>query len=428
MNEHWITDLRAEPVDTSPRPGFKDELRATLIAEHNGPTTPTQRATPGHRRSWLLAAAAACVALLIGGLVLLSGDDQTLTPSTVPERTTATTQGTDGEPSASTVPDDSAPITTAVADLVVTDTQAISLDEWIDPAARPPLDANMVAIDRQTLPAAWTVSDEDGRLLVYPNDMGGYMYTAAVTTDDQTVFDVTFSRDPFNSDACFLPTAGFPGTVGDLTGTTVGEAVCGQTDEGNNLAVVPADSSNIGSRRSALDVANAVSFVPADDVPHPDLTVAAGDEEPDNVDFAGTLTGARWSVTVEPAGTRRTNLYVAGNMLGGSELSQEGLNVGQPVPAIESNLTGVPGYGAVVYGHVDGDAVAVLVTLDDGRTVRLPAFPTDGRSAFAVPIPDSVNVATLTFVSADGSVLTIGDVPDIPVGYGGGYLSVIPPR
>ena len=432
MNEQWINDLRAEPIDTSPRPGFQDELRATLIAEHNGVTAPPPPATSRHRRAWLLGAAAACVALLIGGLVVFTGNDQTLTPSTVPEPTTATTPdttpSTDGEPATSTVPDDPAPVTTAVADLTVTDTQTISLDEWIDPAAIPPLDADIVAIDRQTLPAGWTVSNEDGKLLVSPNDMGAYMYTAAVTTDDQKAFDVTFSRDPNNSDACFLPTSRFPGTIGDLTGATPGEAVCGQTDDGNNLAVVPADISNTGSQWSALDVANAMSFVPADDVPDPDLTAAADDVEPEVVDFAGTLTGAQWSVTVEPSGTRRTNLYVAGNMLSGMDLSQEGLNVGQPIPAIESSLTGVPGYGAVVYGHVAGDAVEVIVTLDDGRTASLPASPIDGRSAFAVPIPDSINLATLTFVAADGSVLTVGDVPDIPVGYGGGYLSVIPPR
>lgn len=46
----------------------------------------------------------------------------------------------------------------------------------------------------------------------------------------------------------------------------------------------------------------------------------------------------------------------------------------------------------------------------------------------ADPIPDSINVATLTFVAVDGSVLTVGDVPDIPVGCGGGYLSIVPPR
>ena len=89
MNEQWINDLRAEPIDTSPRPGFKDELRATLIAEHNGVTTPAQPAASGHRRAWVLGAAAACVALLIGGLVVFTGYDQTLTPSTVPDPTPA---------------------------------------------------------------------------------------------------------------------------------------------------------------------------------------------------------------------------------------------------------------------------------------------------------------------------------------------------
>ena len=232
------------------------------------------------------------------------------------------------------------------------------------------------------------MSDEDGRLLVYPNDMGGYMYTAAVTTDDRTVFDVTFSRDPFTTDACFLPTAGFPGTVGDLTGATVGEpAPAGQTNEGNNLAVVPADSSNTASQWSALDLANVCrSFQPTTcrTLTSPSSPAT---RNPTMSTSPEMLTGARWSVTVEPAGTRRTTLYVAGNDEGGMELSQEGLNVGQPIPAIESSLTGVPGYGAVVYGHVDGDAVAVIVTLDDGRTARLPASPTDGRRRVRRPHP-----------------------------------------
>ena len=194
-----------------------------------------------------------------------------------------------------------------------------------------------------------------------------------------------------------------------------------------NLAVVPADGSNTAPRASALDVANALSFVEADDVPHRDLTVAMGDEEPGDVDFAGTLTGARWAVTFVPSGTRRMDLYVAGDFSSGIEGSQEALN-GGPLPIFDSNLTAVPGYGAVVYGHVDGDDVAVIVTLDDGRTARLPTSPVDGRSAFAVPIPDSVDVATLTFLAADGTVLAIADVPDILLGYGGGFLGLIPRR
>jgi hypothetical protein len=109
------------------------------------------------------------------------------------------------------------------------------------------------------------------------------------------------------------------------------------------------------------------------------------------------------------------------------ELSQEGLNVGQAIPSIESSLTAVPGYGAVAYGHVAGEAVAVIATLDDERTASLPTAPVEGRSAFAVPIPDTVAVATLTFLAADGSPLLVVDVPNIPRGYGGGFLGLVPP-
>ena len=41
---------------------------------------------------------------------------------------------------------------------------------------------------------------------------------------------------------------------------------------------------------------------------------------------------------------------------------------------------------------------------------------------------DSVDVATLGFIAADGSVLGVANVPDIPLGYGGGFLNLIPRR
>ena len=430
MNEQWIDELRSEPIDTDPRPGFKNDLRATLVAERNEGTTPTRSAAPGRRRAMLLGAAAACVASLIGGLVVFSGADPAFTPSTVPASTSAPTPtavpSTDTEPTNSTVPDDSLPVTTAVPDVIVTDPRAISLDQWIDPNSMPPLAADIVAIDRQTLPAGWTVSDEDGRLFLYPSDTNGYSYTAVVTTDDQGVFDVTFSRDPINSDPCFLLLARFPGTVGDLSGTTIGDAVCGTTDVGDDLAVVPTRDTNAESQQSALDVANALSFVEADDVPHPDLTVAAGDDEPAEVDLAGTLSGARWAVAVA-SGTERLDLYIAGDPLSGIGGRSASSNGGQ-LPIFDSVLSGVPGYGAVAWGYVDGEDVEMIVTLDDERMAMLPTSQLDGQSSFAVPIPAGVDVATLTFIAADGSVLAVADVPDIPLGYGGGFLNLIPRR
>ena len=431
MNDKWVEDLRAEPVDTTPRPGFKDELRATLIAERNGTTAPPLF-PKSSRRVWLLGAAAACVALLIGGLLLFNGDDEALTPATIPEPTTVATTAvvppTTAETPATIAPESTTPVTAADPDLVVSEPQAISLDQWIEPATTFSVSGDVVAIDRQSLPDDWSVSDEDGRLLVYPNDMSGYMYTATVTTGDQSVFDVTFSRDPFKSDACFLPTAGFPGTVGDLSGATVGDAVCGQTADGNNLAVVPKPSTT-DFQASALDVANTLTFVTADDVPHPDLTAIVGDEEPADVAFAGTLSGARWAMTVEPTNNWKLFTYIAGNSTGGMEGISQSIGEGEvQLSGMDSVVEGVPGYGALAYGHVQGDAVAVVVTTDDGRTARLPMLPGDGRSAFVVPIPDSVRVATLAFVIADGSVLAVVDVPEIPRGYGGGSLSIIPPR
>lgn len=432
MNDEWIDELRLGPVDTDPRAGFKDELRARVLAERNGTTAPVPSAAGGSRRWWLLGAAAACVALLIGGLFLLAGDDQALTPSTVPKPTPTTVPGavpsSTIEPSSTLATEPSVPVTTAVADLVVSDPGGISLDGWIDPTSRPPLDAAIVEIDRQALPSGWAVSDEAGTLLVFPNGMVGYSLTAVVTAGDAT-FDVTVTRDSFQDpDPCFLPLARYSGTVGDLTGATVGDAVCGKTDDGTALAVVPSTGTNPGAQPSALDIANALSLVQADDIPHPDLTAAVGNDEPADVDFAGTLSGARWAVTVEPSGNWKIWNYVAGSSLGGMEGIGQSLTPTPQQSIMDSSLQGVPGYGAIAYGHVQGDAAAVIVTTNDQRTARLPMLAGDGRSAFAVPIPDTVDVDTLTFVREDGTVIAIVDVPDIPVGYGGGSLSLIPRR
>jgi len=166
--------------------------------------------------------------------------------------------------------------------------------------------------------------------------------------------------------------------------------------------------------------------VGADDVPHPDLTVTAGNDEPAQVDLAGTLSGARWAVTGARSSTRRIDIYVAGTFVGGRDVFAPSSL--QTLPVVDGSIQGVPGYGAVVEGDVEGQGVSVIVTSDDGRTARLPTSPFYERSNFAVAIPAGIDVATLTFIAADGSVLAVADVPDIPLGYGGGFLNLIPRR
>lgn len=131
-------------------------------------------------------------------------------------------------------------------------------------------------------------------------------------------------------------------------------------------------------------------------------------------------------MTAASSSTRRIDLDVAGTFVSGTDVVIGGPGLARVI--VGSGLTGVPGYGAVVSGRVEGEAVTVVVTLADGRTARLPTSPFAGGSAFAVPIPDTVDVATLTFVADDGSVLAVADVPNIPVAYGGGPLDLITRR
>ena len=427
MTDEWIEDLRAETIDTNPRPGFKDELLGAMVAEWRSGAAPSQPA--GRRRQWwAIGAAAACVALLVGGLVAFSQNDQTITPSTVPEATAVTTPSTITEVPTTTPTAVTVPVETVVTDVVVSDPLNISLDDWIDPTVTPSADAEIVVIDQGTLTDTLVVSDEAGALYAQPpGDTLGYSYTALVTTDDQAEFDITLDRDMLG-DPCGLLEFQNPGTVGDLTGATLGESVCGPTDDGSTLSVAPAAGSGSTSSWSALEIAQALTFVTANEVPHPDLTATTGDDEPDNVDFAGTLSGLRWAITAGATGTRPMFSYVGGNQLAGFELSQAGLSAGQQTPIIDSTIDGVPGYGALAYGHVEGDAVAVLVTSDGQQTARLPMIPSDGRSAFAVPIADTVDIATLTFIADDGSTIAIADVPDIPAGLGGGGVIRLAPR
>lgn len=131
-----------------------------MLAERNGPTTSVASSEAGgSRRWWLLGAAAACVALLVGGLVLLAGDDQSLSPSTVPEPTLttlpATVPSSTIEPSSTLATETSVPATTVVADLVVSDPSAISLDD--------PVRDHVVRSDQSPKAARCTPGTQDPR-------------------------------------------------------------------------------------------------------------------------------------------------------------------------------------------------------------------------------------------------------------------------
>jgi len=186
MNEQWIDRLRAEPVDIDPRPGFKAELRARIVAERDGSTTTSSPVANLHRRWWLLAAAGGCVALLIGGLVVFGSDDRALTPSTVPEQTPATTPvtvpSTTAETASTTVPKDSgAPptIESTTDDLRFPNPLAVDVVAVLDPAPLEPVNANAATGD--TFPDIDWAQGRNGSTDVWVIDDGEWAGTLSVT-------------------------------------------------------------------------------------------------------------------------------------------------------------------------------------------------------------------------------------------------------
>ena len=181
MNEEWIDQLRSEPVDLDPRPGFKDELRTRIVAERNGPTPTGAPPTRGDRRRWLLVAAAGCVALLIGALFVFGSDDRTLAPSTVPEQAPVTdavsVPSTDTDSPTTTVADEAGPPT--IDELRFSDPLGLDAVALLDPAPLQPVTAS--AAVGNTIPDVDWAWARDGSTDVWVLDDGEWAGMISVT-------------------------------------------------------------------------------------------------------------------------------------------------------------------------------------------------------------------------------------------------------
>lgn len=210
MNEQWIDQLRSEPVDIDPRHGFKAELRDRIVAERNGTTS---RLDAHPRRGWrLIAAAAGCVGLLIGGLVVFGSGDRALTPSTIPEQTPATTPVTvpsiTSEPETTNVPDGSsnAPTTeSTIDDLRFPNPLGLDVVAVLEPAPLEPVNATVASGDtfadvdwaqgRNGSTDVWVIDDGEwtGALSVtdfaIPWDIATEGFTPTLIGDVEAVID-----------------------------------------------------------------------------------------------------------------------------------------------------------------------------------------------------------------------------------------------
>ena len=82
------------------------------------------------------------------------------------------------------------------------------------------------------------------------------------------------------------------------------------------------------------------------------------------------------------------------------------------------NITGVTGYGVIVFGYTEPATAALRANLANGDTIQVPVLRNPGQTYFALPIPLGVEVTTLDFLDVSGATLRTATMPSLPTDFG----------
>lgn len=374
-----------------------------------------------------VAALAAAGVLVVGGLVAVSA--------------------TRTAPSSPTAPLASLP----QANLTPIDVTAdeLSLDNWIGSAANATPAPSWTVLDVTALPEGVELISEVGDVLLgSPFDVTApqtgalsatHQYRAELRDDNNTTFTVAVTSSQMGPCTALIeelgtdparpqsaPDDGADVAAGvDINGIEAavsGSLVCWMATPGSVASVEVVGASSPSDAESSIDLARQIKFTDIERLPQ--LSVpgesAVG---PASAEFSGTLNGVPWAATVSPSSLRTMSTYIDGQPSGAFSNDRLSQPTDTPAGTGHLSLDAVPGKGAIAYGYVAPEVVAVRVTNSNAESLVLATFPRELETFFAVPIPDGVTVDMLEFLRADGSTYataTIGPLPnDLAGGYGG---------
>lgn len=387
---------------------------------------------PGPSRAVPLTAAAAIVAIGVGGLVAVNA--RVDAPGTQPP---AASQPSPFESSAA-----------ATGDIL-----EISLDAWIVPS---PIEAGQMSwtvLDTAQLPGDVELIEESASVLLAPpidasdasfaGMVDAYEYSAALRANG-IEFNVVISSSTLGPCSALLdaPDAEMAtaddgsvmsaptGEVVDINGERAvfdGSVLCWTVEPGVVASITPTGlSSADGTAVAAADLGRRVSFTHVEQLPQPTAPLN-GDPAPTSGDLGGTLNAVPWSATVDASSLRAMRVTADGQALGGFSNDKLSQPTDAPATTGELSLTGAPGAGVLVYGYVAPEVAGVRVTSSRSETAVLPVLQRENESFVAVPIPEGVVVTTLEFVRADGSVYSLADLGPLPADLVGTYGGLVSP-
>ena len=359
---------------------------------------------------------AAPLVLVVTGLVWLSSRDKSSPAGPGPDQTQPT------------VVDSGRPNQT------ITRPDALDLDPWlINAPAWPPRPAGpYLVFDVNKLPSGWTVkSVTSGNTLRIPFIAGSYRWTAELDSPGGEQFIVNISNDLPRAPLADSPT---PVDVRGHDGTQSDFAIDWNETDTVSAEVRAADRA---SRQSALDLANALVTTTVDDLtgePIPDAPEVVSPVSQPNT-LQGSIGKLPWFVGVDSPGTGDMFLYLDGRLSVGS-FSTAGAD--QPsTPYFDVEFAGVHA-GVMIVGTAPASVASVRAELSDVTTIDLPIAPRIGGTAFAVPVPDGLDLVAVDFLDTQGTVVhrmlvpifqhhTLGSLnfASLPFGNPGG-LAVIP--
>ena len=414
--EHRAATTRITTGATEPGAPSPPAATATTVSD-------TSTAWSGSLGRWRWVPLAAAAVLVVGGVVGVATWRQSPPPA-----------------------HDTAPSVPSPWDIDIDDPDAITLDAWIRPATEDaPGGQRYLALDPGALPDGLSIASESSSTTILgliddSENQLSYRYRAVLAVDGVDAFEVRIDdgrRDappPMDCDA--LAATEFITVelnqrieLDGVTAMTDGSTVCWSDPDGHSVLVIPIDPDLDTSGQDELTgprLAERVSVITVDQLPR--SRPAAGTDEPDQVDLAGQLAGVRWAADVVDGPLRTMFFYVNGAKVGGFENTRDSQPDDDPVTSIqEDTIFGVPGFGVIVSGIAPPEIARVIVHRADGETARLPVLQRDNESVFALPVPDTVHVRSVEFVTNDGRRVAVLEVPELPIGLDGGYTGWLTP-
>jgi len=378
-NEDFWARVRSDLVAREP-----DLVKTTSLEPHPEPTMTDVRpfVRSEHRRRRYVAIGGAA-AVLVAGLYLV-GRQPDRPPADSPTHT----------------------------ETVLTDPLSLSLDDLPRTAPLPVPQSDFVVPDVTQVHPGWTATQESAFGLIWPPN-NGYRSTYSLVSPTGASYSVDvlagFSTKPDGGSAV---------DINGHEGLQATNQIWWEQQSGVGVTVSHVRSAAFPVATAELiDAARVLVFTTVKELPIVTIDPAI---EPNRAgaQFAGTLSGVRYKVAANPGPLRGIFVYVGDQEGGGVQEDRSSQPTDDPETAGSVNITGVSGYGVIVFGYTEPATAALRANLANGTSIQVPVLRNPGETYFALPIPLGVEITTLDFINDTGDTLRTATIPSLPAYFG----------